>query len=64
MSNHLDKICKICDKRPVHGYVQGTGEYLQDTCLPCNRNPKNRDNYIEGGDSKRKTHTGSTQGRE
>ena len=46
-------ICKRCNKREVHGYVQGTGEYLKDTCLPCQRRSRRQDNFYETGGSKR-----------
>ena len=46
-------LCIICNKRPAHGYVNGTGEYLSKTCLPCHRRPTNRHNIIQGGNAKR-----------
>ena len=50
------KLCKVCSNREPHGYVHGSGEYLEDTCLPCFRKRRTiGDNFIEGGNAKRGT---------
>jgi hypothetical protein len=48
-----NKLCKRCNKLPPHGYVQGTGEFLLDTCLSCHRKSRKQDNFYETGSSKR-----------
>ena len=44
-------------EKELHGYIQGTGEYLEYTCLPCHRKNEKRVNYVEGGDSKNRSKT-------
>lgn len=53
----MTELCISCQKREPHGYIQGTGEYLEHTCLPCHRRNANYDNYIEGGDTKVRSKT-------
>ena len=53
----MTELCISCQKRDSHGYVQGTGEYLEHTCLQCHRRNEKRENYIEGGDSKNRSKT-------
>ena len=45
-------LCITCLKVPPHGYVNGTGEYLAYTCLPCHRRSRKQPNFVDGGDSK------------
>jgi len=60
-----NQLCKVCNTHPVHGYVQGSGEYLRDTCLVCHRKRgKIGTNYIEGGDSKGRSKTHSAGNRD
>jgi hypothetical protein len=47
------KLCKRCNKREVHGYVTGTGEFLIDTCLLCHRKSRKQGNFYETGSSRR-----------
>ena len=53
MEEEKEQLCKRCNRLPPHGYVSGTGEYLRDTCLPCQRKARKQPNFIESGSSKR-----------
>lgn len=51
----MTKLCITCQKESPHGYVNGTGEFLEHTCLRCYRRNMTKDNYIEGGDAKNRS---------
>ena len=54
-----EELCWTCLDAEPHGYVQGTGEYLSHTCLPCHRRSRKQPNFFETSSGKNNSKTPS-----